>query len=68
MAAIAGGLICSWEFLNPYTALLPMSPADQVNVLIYAASSIIVIWAAEHYRNLTKRLRDEEEFSQAGSR
>jgi two-component sensor histidine kinase len=62
IGALLGGFICSWEFLNPYTALLPMSSADQVNVLIYAASSVIIVLAAEHYRKLTKRLRDEEKF------
>lgn len=61
-AALLGGLICWWNYLTPYTALLPLTPADEVNLLTFFVASAIIVWATDHYRKLTKRLRDEENF------
>ena len=33
---------------------------DQLNS--YLITSLIIVWAADHYRKLTKRLEDEEKF------
>jgi two-component sensor histidine kinase len=61
-AALLGGFICWWEFLAPYTALFPLTPADTINVLTYVIASVIIVWATDHYRKLTKKLKDEENF------
>ncbi len=61
-AAVLGGFVCWWEFLSPYTQLLPLSPADEINLLTFFVASIAIVWATDHYRRLTKRLRDEERF------
>jgi two-component sensor histidine kinase len=61
-AALLGGIVCWWEFLPPYTELLPLTPADTINLLSYFVASAIIIWATDHYRRLTKRLRNEETF------
>jgi two-component sensor histidine kinase len=62
LAVILGGLICWWEFLVPYTSLLPLSRADEINLLTYFGASILIVLATDHYRKLTKQLRDEEAF------
>jgi two-component sensor histidine kinase len=62
VAALLGGFICWWSFLPPYTALLPLTTADKINLLSYFAASALIIWATDHYRKLVKRLRDEEGF------
>jgi len=61
-AAILGGVISWWKFLPPSTSLLPLSTADQINLLSYFISSAVIVWATDHYRRLVKRLRDEEGF------
>jgi two-component sensor histidine kinase len=61
-AAFLGGFVSWWEFLQPYTSLLPLSPSDEINLLTYFVASIVIVWAADHYRRLTKRLQDEESF------
>jgi two-component sensor histidine kinase len=59
-AALLGGFICWWQFLPPYGSLAPLTPADAINLLTYFVASALIVWAADHYRRLTKRLRDEE--------
>ena len=59
-AALAGGIISWWAFLPPYSVLWPLTRADTVNLVTYFIASILIVWAADHYRRLTKRLQDEE--------
>ena len=61
-ATFLGGVLSWWAFLPPYTVLLPLSRADEINLLTYFVSSILVVWATDHYRRLTKRLQDEDTF------
>jgi two-component sensor histidine kinase len=62
VAALLGGLVCWWNFLPPYTSLLPLSAADTINLVTFFAASAVVIWATDHYRGVVQRLRDEEGF------
>ena len=61
-AAILGALICWWAFLPPYFSFQLQTPGEQISLVSYIFSSLLIVWAAEHYRSLTKRLRDEEKF------
>ena len=61
-AAVLGGIVCWWQFLPPYTSLLPLTGADALNLLTFFVASGLIIWATDHYRRLTNRLRDEETF------
>jgi two-component sensor histidine kinase len=61
-AAILSGTIAWWAFLPPYFAFFPLTSEDAVGLLIYLFASLLIVWAAGHYRGLTKRLEDEETF------
>ncbi len=61
-AAILSGTIAWWAFLPPHFAFFPLTSQDAVGLLIYLFSSLLIVWAADHYRQLTRRLEDEEEF------
>jgi K+-sensing histidine kinase KdpD len=60
--ALLSALISWWAFLPPYGAFLPLSASDQINLLGYIFASLLIVWAADHYRRLTNRLEDEEKF------
>ena len=57
-AAILGGMIAWWVFMPPHI----LTFGQAVSSLIYLFASLFIVWAANHYRELTKRLEDEEKF------
>jgi len=61
-AAILGGIIGWWAFLYPPMTWFPVTPAQRISLIAYLITSLIIVWAADHYRKLTKRLEDEEKF------
>src|SRR5215471_13138055 len=63
-AAILGGIIGWWAFLDPATAFFPLTSGARISLIAYLVTSLIIVWAADHYRKLTKRLEDEEKFRQ----
>ena len=62
LAALLGGLFGWWAFVNPPMAFFPLTPGALVSVIAYCITCLIIVWAADHYRGLTKRLEDEEKF------
>jgi hypothetical protein len=48
----------SW---SPF-AFLVRTSGQVESELIYIFACLLIVWAADHYRNLTKRLEDEEKF------
>ena len=62
LAAIAGGTIGWWAFMAPPMAFFPLKPGQVISLIAYLITSLIIVWAAEHYRRLTKRLEDEQKF------
>ena len=63
-AAVLGGIIGWWAFLAPPMAFLPLTSGARISLIAYLITSLIIVWAADHYRKLTKRLEDEEKFRQ----
>ena len=61
-AAILGGIIAWWAFMPPHVAFSSLTFGQVVSLLIYLLASLFIVWAANHYRELTKRLEDEEKF------
>jgi hypothetical protein len=62
LAAIAGGTIGWWAFMAPPMVFFPLKPGQIVSLVAYLITCLILVWAAEHYRRLTKRLEDEQKF------
>jgi len=62
LAALLGGVIGWWAFLDPPMAWFPLTPGQRISLIAYLVTSLIIVWAADHYRRLTKRLEDEERF------
>ena len=63
-AAISGGVIGWWAFLDPPMALFPLTSGARISLIAYLVTSLVIVWAADHYRRLTKRLEGEEKFRQ----
>jgi K+-sensing histidine kinase KdpD len=61
-AIVLGGVISWWAFLPPYFVFSPLTSGQAISLLSYLFASLLVVWAAEHYRRLTKGLEDEENF------
>ena len=61
-AAVLGGVIGWWAFLDPPKTFLPLTVAQQISIIFYFITSLVIVWAADHYRKVTKRLEDEEKF------
>jgi len=51
-------------FLTPYTGPLPLSVGVEINLITFVIASAIIVWATEHYRQLTARLKDQERLRQ----
>src|SRR5262245_51749899 len=62
VAAIAGGTIGWWAFMTPPMTFFPLKPGQIISLIGYLITCLILVWAAEHYRRLTKRLEDEQKF------
>jgi len=61
-AAVLGGIVSWWAFLPPYSVLLLPTRGEEINLLTFVFASIVIVWTADHYRRLIKRLQDEEGF------
>jgi two-component sensor histidine kinase len=58
LAAALGGGFGWWAFLPPSV----FDGERAVNLVIYAATSLLVIWGADHHRRLGKKLQEAEDF------
>lgn len=61
-AAVLSGLIAWWAFMTPPFTFLFRTSGQIGSELIYFFVCFLIVWAADHYRSLTKRLEDEEKF------
>ena len=59
-AAAASGVVAVWLFVPPDWGLGSFDREEVVSVLLFSMSSVVIIWAAESYRGLLSRLREEE--------
>jgi len=62
IVAVLGGSIGWWAFFDPPMAFFPLTTAQLISVIAYLITSLIIVWAAGHYRGLMKRLEDEQKF------
>jgi len=60
LAAVLGG-VAAWQlFVPPDWDLASFRLEQIVSFALYGTSSVVIIWAAESYRSLTQRLRQEQ--------
>ncbi len=59
-AAVASVVVAIWLFVPPDWGLRSFDREEVVSVLLFAMSSVVIIWAAESFRGLLARLREEE--------
>ena len=62
LAAVLGGIIGWWAFFDPPMAFFPLATGQLISITSYIFTSLLIVWAAEHYRGLMKRLEDEKKF------
>lgn len=56
-AAVLGAVTAWWAFI-PH----PLTSGVEIKLLAYVFACTLIIWGAEHYRRLWRRLEDEETF------
>jgi K+-sensing histidine kinase KdpD len=59
-AAALGGVMGWWAFMPPPFAFQPSTPHQKIDLLLYLFAAFLIVWGADHYRRLAKRLADEE--------
>jgi two-component sensor histidine kinase len=57
---IVGGVVGWWAFLLPHVGFTPLEISSELELLTYAVVCALIIWGADSYRRLAKRLREEE--------
>jgi two-component sensor histidine kinase len=60
LAAGLGGVAAYCLFVPPHWGLASFRLEQVVSLVLYGTSSVVIIWAAESYRGLLQRLRNEE--------
>ena len=63
-AALMGGIVGWWAFLGHPTSFFSLKSGEWISLVTYLVTSLVIVWAGDHYRKLTKRLEDEEKFRQ----
>jgi two-component sensor histidine kinase len=59
-AAAMSVVVAVWLFVPPDWGLRSFDREEVVSVLLFSMSSVVIIWAAESYRGLLARLREDE--------
>ncbi len=59
-AAVLGALTAYALFVPEEWTLRPFVIEHVVSLFLYGTSSVVIVWAAESYRGLLRRIRDEE--------
>ena len=60
-SALLGGAVAWWAFIPPRFGFFPLTPGLETKLLAYLFACSLIIWGADRYRRLMKRLEDEEE-------
>jgi two-component sensor histidine kinase len=59
-AAALGGIAAYWFFVPPEWNIASFRLEQLVSIILYGTSSVVIVWAAQSYRSLLQRLRNEE--------
>jgi two-component sensor histidine kinase len=62
MAATLGGAFAWWVLIRPQFSFGIFQFGDKITLAAYVLASTFMIWGADYFRRLSKRLEDEETF------
>lgn len=62
LATALGGVVGWWAFMPQHYSFVPLTPGHSLSLIVYGLSAAIIVWGADHYCSLAKRLENEEEF------
>jgi two-component sensor histidine kinase len=68
LVAIAGILIAWWGFMAPAYSFSLERHGDVIALITFAILSFLIVYAADYFRRLAKRLEDEEQLRQLAVR
>jgi two-component sensor histidine kinase len=68
LVAIAGVLIAWWGFMAPVYSFSLERRGDVITLITFAVLSLLIIYAADYFRRLAKRLEDAEHLRQLAVR
>jgi two-component sensor histidine kinase len=68
LVAIAGTLIAWWGFMAPVYSFSLERRGDVITLITFAVVSLLIIYVADYFRRLAKRLEDEEQLRQLAVR
>ena len=57
-----GGLVSRWFFMPPRFSWLPLESEDIVSLCLFVVAAVMIIWVAEQYRSVVRRLDEEESY------
>jgi two-component sensor histidine kinase len=60
--ALVSALIGWWAFIPPHFVFGPLTPSVATKLFVFVFASVLIVWGADRYRELLKRLEAEEEF------
>ncbi len=61
-AAVLGGIIAWYAFMPQHLGFPSLTVGQQLSLLTYLFACLLIVWGAEHYRRLMKRLEEAENF------
>jgi K+-sensing histidine kinase KdpD len=61
-ATVLSAVIAWWAFIPPRFAFFPLTAGVETKLSAFLFASALIVWGADHYRRLRKRLEDEEKF------
>ncbi len=61
LATTLGGVVAWWAFISPNYTFVPLSPGQSISLFTYGVAALVIVWGADHYAGLAKRLENEEE-------
>jgi|ERR1700688_47701 len=64
LATLLSGLVAWWIFVPPRYDWFPVSTDQIVSLCLFVAASVVIIWIAEQYRIVMRRLDEEEHYRQ----
>jgi two-component sensor histidine kinase len=64
LATLLGSALAYWMFIPPRFGLTPIGLDTVVNFSLFLIASLTIVWVAEQYRRIVRKLAEEEHYRQ----